>query len=199
MNYGIAKSDTFLHQIEEAQHRDMRSEIRQQVITSLRMSLVPTLSSIRSKATQARELFEQGDTIEPLVLLSEIKLLSSDALEFTLSEDTPSLRSTLFGSGTAHPQPQCFERNRVSENRTSPPLNDTFDEDRSARQVQNTLLFTRREADIVPLLIEGKSNAEIASALNLSELTVKSYISNLLSKTQTENRTQLAVYLVKQG
>ena len=52
--------------------------------------------------------------------------------------------------------------------------------------------FTPREISILKLLIRGLMNKEIANRLNLSIRNVEKYVSRLLSKTNTRNRTELA-------
>lgn len=55
-------------------------------------------------------------------------------------------------------------------------------------------LFSERELDIIKLIAKGLSNREIAKELFISEGTVKNYISSVLSKTELEHRTQIAIY-----
>lgn len=63
--------------------------------------------------------------------------------------------------------------------------------------MQNDLLsfrlmnFTSREISILKLLVTGMMNKEIASILNLSKRNVEKYVSRLLYKTNTRNRTEL--------
>ncbi|MBN2837779.1 MAG: response regulator transcription factor, partial [Fusobacteriaceae bacterium] len=45
----------------------------------------------------------------------------------------------------------------------------------------------------------GLSNKEITDELNISEGTVRNYISNILSKLDLKNRTQLAILAVQTG
>jgi DNA-binding NarL/FixJ family response regulator len=52
--------------------------------------------------------------------------------------------------------------------------------------------ITRREADVLRLLVEGHSNREIAGRLYLSVRTVEKHVESLLRKTATKSRTQLA-------
>lgn len=52
--------------------------------------------------------------------------------------------------------------------------------------------ITRREADVLALVIEGCSNREIAKRLFLSVRTVEKHVESLLRKTATKTRTQLA-------
>jgi two-component system nitrate/nitrite response regulator NarL len=44
---------------------------------------------------------------------------------------------------------------------------------------------------------QGKTNAEIAQSLNLSEKTARNYVSTILEKLQMSNRIELATYAVK--
>jgi two-component system, NarL family, nitrate/nitrite response regulator NarL len=59
--------------------------------------------------------------------------------------------------------------------------------------------LTNRETMILQLVVEGKSNVEIASALVISENTVKIHVRNILEKLHLQNRIQAAVYAVRQG
>ncbi|ATW25161.1 response regulator transcription factor [Candidatus Formimonas warabiya] len=58
-------------------------------------------------------------------------------------------------------------------------------------------LLTERETDICRLVGEGKNNKEIAHALFLSEGTVKNHITRILIKLDLRDRTQLAVFSIK--
>ena len=59
--------------------------------------------------------------------------------------------------------------------------------------------LTGRELEVVQLVAQGRNNHEIAEALVISEKTVKSHISNMLSKLHLDDRTQLAIYAIKHG
>ncbi len=58
-------------------------------------------------------------------------------------------------------------------------------------------LLTVREIDICRLIAEGKNNQEISSILYLSEGTVKNHITRILVKLDLRDRTQLAVFSIK--
>lgn len=59
--------------------------------------------------------------------------------------------------------------------------------------------LSERELEVLRLLAEGLSNAEIAEKLVISEKTVKSHVSNILSKLHLGDRTQAAVYAWREG
>jgi DNA-binding NarL/FixJ family response regulator len=65
---------------------------------------------------------------------------------------------------------------------------------RELAQPQANLLspLSEREREVLVLLAQGCSNREIADRLVITEGTVKSHVSNILSKLQAENRTQAA-------
>jgi two-component system, NarL family, response regulator DevR len=57
--------------------------------------------------------------------------------------------------------------------------------------------LSERELDVLNLVSKGKTNAEIAESLNLSERTVGNYVSNILKKLHLTNRIELATYAVE--
>jgi DNA-binding NarL/FixJ family response regulator len=59
--------------------------------------------------------------------------------------------------------------------------------------------LTDRERDVLPLLVEGKSNVEIAATLFISPRTAKNHIASILDKLGAENRIQAAVEAVRRG
>ena len=65
---------------------------------------------------------------------------------------------------------------------------------KQGKQSAEADLLTRREAEIMALVADGKSNKEIASLLYLSEGRVRNAVSDILLKLSLRDRTQLAVY-----
>jgi len=59
--------------------------------------------------------------------------------------------------------------------------------------------LTERELDIIKLVALGKNNREISMDLYISEGTVKNHLTNILGKLSLRDRTQLAVFAVKNG
>jgi NarL family two-component system response regulator LiaR len=58
--------------------------------------------------------------------------------------------------------------------------------------------LTPREMDVLRLIAKGKSNKEIADTLIVSEKTIKTHVSNILSKLHLADRTQAAIYALRQ-
>jgi two-component system, NarL family, response regulator LiaR len=58
--------------------------------------------------------------------------------------------------------------------------------------------LTERELEVLTLIAHGKSNKEISEDLVLSEKTVKTHVSNILQKLHLSDRTQAAVYALRQ-
>jgi two-component system NarL family response regulator len=59
--------------------------------------------------------------------------------------------------------------------------------------------FSLREQQVLEQLAGGDTNREIASTLMISEETVKSHVSNILSKMGLENRSQAISFALKNG
>lgn len=59
--------------------------------------------------------------------------------------------------------------------------------------------LTPREFDVLEEIVRGKSNKEIASALDVSEATVKTHINSLLGKLGVTDRTQAATAAIQRG
>ena len=59
--------------------------------------------------------------------------------------------------------------------------------------------LSEREREVLHLIAEGLSNADIAERLVLSEKTVKSHVRNILSKLHLTDRTQAAIFAWRQG
>ncbi len=61
------------------------------------------------------------------------------------------------------------------------------------------VLLTEREHEVLKLLVEGKSNTEIANELIVSVHTAKAHVCSILQKLCVEDRVQAAVKAIRQG
>jgi NarL family two-component system response regulator LiaR len=59
--------------------------------------------------------------------------------------------------------------------------------------------LTEREVEVLKLVAKGRSNQEIADELVVSERTVGAHVSNILGKLHLANRTQAALYALREG
>jgi len=59
--------------------------------------------------------------------------------------------------------------------------------------------LTKRELEVLKEIASGKSNKEIASSLFITEKTVKTHVSNVLAKLELADRTQAALFAVRNG
>ena len=59
--------------------------------------------------------------------------------------------------------------------------------------------LTQREYEVLKLVVDGKSNNEIAEALTISSHTAKAHVCNIIQKLVVDDRTQAAVKALKEG
>ncbi|MNZ59227.1 Transcriptional regulatory protein LiaR [compost metagenome] len=73
---------------------------------------------------------------------------------------------------------------------------------RQPKEQQQTMLhddLTEREMEVLKRVAQGRSNQEIADELFIGVKTVKFHITNIFNKLEVEDRTQAAIYALKQG
>jgi DNA-binding CsgD family transcriptional regulator len=59
--------------------------------------------------------------------------------------------------------------------------------------------LSRREAEVLRLVVAGKSNREIAQALFLSQNTVANHLTSIFNKTASENRAAATAFAIRHG
>jgi DNA-binding NarL/FixJ family response regulator len=69
----------------------------------------------------------------------------------------------------------------------------------SAEEHSENEPLTKRELEVLRLIASGMSNRAIAEALVITEKTVKTHVTHILSKLDLEDRTQAALYAVRHG
>lgn len=115
-----------------------------------------------------------------------VKALKCGVKGYLLKQDyasiLPAIRAvctgqTVFGTQIVSRLPELLERKS------------TFDYD--------AYEITKKEREVMALVADGKSNKEIAGEMFLSEGTVRNYISGILDKLNLRDRTQLAVFYLR--
>jgi NarL family two-component system response regulator LiaR len=113
------------------------------------------------------------------------------ALGYLLKDSSPStllqaIRDVYRGETSLHP---LIARKLVQEIRKP----------EEAEQPLTEEPLTGRELEVLSLLARGWTNPEIATELVISEHTVRTHVGNILSKLHLANRTQAALYAVREG
>lgn len=85
-----------------------------------------------------------------------------------------------------------YEGESYIEPSLTPILKNKIIERKAANEV-----LTKREVEVLKLLAEGLFNKEIAYSLSISEKTVKNHVSNIFRKIGVADRTQAAVYAIR--
>ena len=127
--------------------------------------------------------FTEDDKVFPAIQAGASSYLLKDVSPDDLVD---SIRAAYQGEARLHPDITRRLMEQVSH-QAAP---------KSENQVED---ITVRERDVVRLVAQGRSNHEIAQELVISEKTVKTHISNILSKLHLQDRTQLAIYAIKKG
>jgi NarL family two-component system response regulator LiaR len=115
--------------------------------------------------------------------------LKAGALGYLLKDSTPAdllqaIRQVYRGESSLHP----IIARKVLEELTRP-----------APQPPSPDPLTEREVEVLRLVAQGKSNQDIASALLISEGTIRTHVSSILGKLHLASRTQAALYALRQG
>jgi len=70
---------------------------------------------------------------------------------------------------------------------------------RPAQDTPGETALTPRELEVLRLIADGLSNSEIAATLVISQETVKTYVSRILTKLDLRDRVQAVVYAYRKG
>lgn len=122
-----------------------------------------------------------------------LTMTQAGAISYLLKDTTPealisAVRRASVGESTISPRIAHALVSVVNQKHLSKSPKNLFHND-----------LTEREMDVLQCIAEGLSNVEISKRLNISEKTVKSHVSNILSKLYLTDRTQAAVYAWREG
>jgi len=140
---------------------------------------------IKRDDPQARILvltsFAEDDHIFPAIKAGATGYLLKDAAPRELLQ---AIRDVERGEVSLHP---TIARKLVGELKRPPDLPPAEEQ------------LTERETQVLALVARGLSNQEIAAQLVIGERTVRTHVSNILSKLHLANRTQAALYAQREG
>jgi len=143
---------------------------------------------VKSLGTQAQVIaltsFTEDDKVFPAIQAGASSYLLKDVSPDDLIE---AIRAAHRGEARLHPDIARKLMEQVAHQAAPANREATVDE------------LTEREHEVVRLVAQGRNNAEIAQVLVISDKTVKTHVSNILSKLNLQDRTQLAIYAIKNG
>src|SRR4051794_7780894 len=121
--------------------------------------------------------------------------LAAGAAGFLLKDTPPreiaaAVRAVADGTATLSPAVTATLIESYVDRRAAP---------RRAQALKRLATLSDREREVLKLLGTGESNAELAQQLYVSEATVKTYVSRLLTKLELTNRTQAAILAHEAG
>ena len=152
-----------------------------------RLDGISAIQQIKSQGLRSKVIaltsFTEDDKVFPAIQAGASSYLLKDVSPDDLVE---AIRAVHRGEARLHPDIARKLMEQVAHHAVSP------------RQ-EPADSITDREREVIHLVAQGRSNAEIAQALVISEKTVKTHISNILSKLNLQDRTQLAIYAIKNG
>jgi len=125
--------------------------------------------------------FAEDDKVFPAVKAGALGYLLKDSMPRELLQ---AIRDVYLGGPSLHPSVALKLLREIREPPKSIPVKESL---------------TDREIDVLKLIAQGMTNQEIADRLILSEWTVRTHVSDILSKLHLTNRTQAALYALRKG
>jgi NarL family two-component system response regulator LiaR len=166
--------------------RELQPDIILMDMVMPKQSGLQAIQQLKQEKNAARILvlssFAEDEQIFPAI--------KSGALGYLLKDSSPrqlirAIRDVHSGQSSLHP---TIARKLIGELSTDPVAQPPAEE-----------LLTQREIHVLKLVAQGYSNQEISDKLSVSDRTVGKHVSNILEKLHLANRTQAALYALREG
>lgn len=180
---------------------------------------------VAGEASSGQEAIKQAESLNPDVILMDLVMPEMDGIEaishisahqpqarilvltsFTADDKVfPAIKAGALGYLLKDSEPEDLVRSIRQVQRGEPSLHPSI-----ARKVLEELSqptprkpapepLTEREVEVLRLLAKGLGNPEIADQLVIAEVTVRTHVSNILSKLHLANRVQATLYALREG
>jgi len=180
------------------------------------------------EAADGLEAIEQARLLRPDLALMDIRMSKCDGLEatrriksqmpevqvvmLTVSEEEQGLTAAVRAGADGYllkdilPE-RLFQQLRglklgetpISRTMTGKLFHQLARQSQPAVQPKAEVILSARECDVLPLVVSGRSNREIAEDLGIAYNTVKNHMRSILAKLEVKNRTEAAAYAVSHG
>lgn len=166
-------------------YRELQPDVTLLDMVMPRMDGIGAIRAIVSEFPSARILvltsFSEDEKLFPAI--------KSGALGYLLKDSSPdelirAIRTVNRGEASLHPSIARRLIKELSQPSTLPPTQEPL---------------TERELEVLKLVAKGYSNEAIGEALVVSERTARGHVSSILTKLHLANRTQAALYALREG
>jgi NarL family two-component system response regulator LiaR len=161
------------------------------------MDGIEAIRSIVARRPEARILvltsFTADDKVFPAIKSGAMGYLLKDSGS---EELVRAIHQVYRGEASLHPK---VARMLLQEIREEEPTKGVAPTPRVPEQQPPVEPLTEREVTVLKLVAQGRSNREIADQLVIAEGTVRTHVSNILSKLHLASRTQATLYALREG